>query len=159
MVGMEYRRRILEMWASELAKLNITLNINQMLFEAMYAQSQEEDKTKIQHIFTFANWPDIVHPGAMYSNSAHSSGAWDFSYYWNEEYDAMIDDAFLTSVIDFEAGRAKYLELAEYTAEQAMFINMGDDKSVTVINKRVKGLNPNPAYEWMPFFYYMWLED
>ena len=159
MTGVEDRRRIAELWQSELAKVGITLEIDIKLFEAMHAEAREADKTKIQDFMTIGNWPDIVHPSSMLYNCAHSDGAWSFSYFNSPELDSMLDHAYYVSAVDLVEGKRLFEELNQWVADQAIFINMGDRKSVKVISDRLQGYKPNPAYEKIPFFYDMWLSE
>ena len=156
--GTDDRKRILELWKAELQKININLEINMMQVEAILALAREPDKTQVQDLMIISMWPWIAHPHAVYGESLLSSAAWNFSYVYDQEMDAQIDDAYYTSCLDMDAGIVKYEALAKRVADEALFINMGDDKTSTVINKRVKGFNPNIAYELVPFYYDMWLE-
>lgn len=151
--GTDDRKKALELWKSELEKIGINLDIQNMQADAMNALARHDDPGQRQHIIVIGNWPDIVSPYSYYSSQVKSTGAWSYSYYSNENIDNEIDAAYAMSGIDRAEAQEMFKAIGTQVADECITINFGDDKSVMVLNKNFKGFQPNAAYESVIFMY------
>jgi len=151
--GMDDRKKILEIWKSELDKIGVTLDIVLMQADGMLSLANSADRTLAQDIFVIGNWPDLISPNSYYSSQVKSSGSWNFSYQDDKALDKAIDDAYIMSGIDREKSEKMFKDIGAKIAEECLTINLGDDKGAMVINKSFKGFVPNMAYEMVVFMY------
>lgn len=156
--GTDDRKKALELWKSELIKIGVTLDIENMQTDAQNSLARSDDLDERQYMMVIGNWPDLVSPYSYYSAQVKSNGSWSFSYYNNPEIDRAIDEAYIVSGIDRARSEELFKAIGEKVAEECITINLGDDKSVMVLNESFKGFKANPAYESVIFMYHCYRE-
>ncbi|ATW27648.1 ABC transporter substrate-binding protein [Candidatus Formimonas warabiya] len=159
LAGTDDRKKTLELWKSELAKIGVTLDIQNMQSDAMLALARRPNADERQDIIVLGNWPDIISPMSYYASQVKSSGSWSFSYFTSPEIDQEIDAANAMSGIDRAKAEEMFQAIGKKVAEECITINFGDDKSVMVLNKNFKGFKPNSGYESVVFMYDCYREE
>jgi peptide/nickel transport system substrate-binding protein len=78
---------------SNLAKLNITLDVQAVQWQAQWDKAKSSDVTKRQDVFLMYWWPDYADPFSWFFSLFHSEATPNFNlaYYSNKAMDAQID--------------------------------------------------------------------
>jgi peptide/nickel transport system substrate-binding protein len=160
MSGEEGEKRSLELYQSELAKLNVKLELRAMPWESQWDMAKNPDPSKIQDLFTMYWWPDVASPYSWLLNLFHSEGEtlYNMSYYNNPEYDALIDDANVLAGTDRAAAERMFIDSQKILMDEAVAIPMFDMKNTLVHRANFKGFVDNPAYPNVVFFYDTYFE-
>ncbi len=153
MAGTDDRKKMLELWKAELAKIGVTLNITDVPWDSMVEIANQSDKTQAQDLLCMGQWPDLPTPQAYYLGYYKTGATWNWSYYSNPEIDTGCEEAYILSATDRAAAQAEYERMAAIIAADAPTINLGDDKTVMVLSKALQGYEANAAYDLVIFFY------
>ena len=147
-------RQVGELWKAELAKLGIDLKLQGMQWEAQWALAIS-DPTTAQHVFALYWWQDIVSPYCGLFGMFHTEEVWqwNFAYYSDPEFDALIDEANELSGVDIDAATEMFIEAQEMLLEDATGIFVLDIPDVHVIRSDITGYVNNPAYAHVVFWY------
>jgi peptide/nickel transport system substrate-binding protein len=132
------------------AQIGVELEVRAELFNQQW-ETAKADPATAQDIFVVYYWPTYSDAGSdnLYS-LFHSSEEpfFNLSYWKNDTYDALVDDAAKLTGTDREAAQAKYGEAMELLVDQAPGIFFYDVQSVTV---SPPGLDVQPYNENYPF--------
>lgn len=155
MSGDEAEKKAAELFKSQLAKLNIELEIRAMPWESQWEMAKSPEPGKRQDIFVMYWWPDFASPYSWLLNLYHSEDhpMYNMGYWKNAEFDRMIDAANETSGIDRAKAEQMYIDAQKILVDEAPAIFAYDKKSVYVLNKSFKGYEYNPIYPNVVFFY------
>lgn len=155
MSGEEGEKRSLELYQSELAKLNIKLELRAMPWDSQWEMAKNPDPSQVQDMFTMYWWPDYASPYSWLFNLFHSEEdtLYNMSYYSNPKYDELIDDANVLSGTDRAAAERMFIEAQQILMEDAVTIPIFDMKNTLVHRANFKGFVDNPAYPNVVFFY------
>jgi peptide/nickel transport system substrate-binding protein len=82
----------------------------------------------------------------------------NLSYWKNEDFDKLVDDAIALTVTDREQSQQKYVEAMTLLADEAPGLFFYDTKAVFAIPDRVKGFQYNLNYPFTTFFYPLYSE-
>lgn len=161
MSGEEGEKRALELYQSELAKLNIKLDIRAMPWDSQWEMAKNPDPSKVQDMLTMYWWPDLASPYSWLLNLFHSEDQplYNLSYYKNAEYDKMIDDANVLSGTDRAASEQMFIDSQKILMDNAVAIPIFDMKNTLVHRADFKGFVDNPAYPNVVFFYDTYFEN
>lgn len=153
--GDENERRVAELWKSELAELNIDLKIRGMPWSAQVDLGKAPDPNNRQDIFLFYWWPDYTHPHSFLSAMFESSEEihFNFSYYSNPVYDALINKAASIAGLDLDESARIYAEAQNILMEDAAGIAIYDMAYVRAKRTSLKGYVDNPSYSHVVFWY------
>jgi len=140
---------------SDLAKLNVTLNVRALAWPAQWAMGKSSDLTKRQDIFLFYWWPDYADPYSWFINMFHSEDQpfFNLSYYANPQLDTTMNKAESLAASDKTASEALYAQM-----QQTLITDMPALSIYTQVYQRamlssVTGFTENPAYPNVVFVY------
>lgn len=149
-----YEQKLGEAWKTQLATLNITLNLQPMEWVNQWALAQGPP-AQAQDIFVMYWWPTYVTPYDflfnMYSYASYQ--VYNLGYYNNSAFDDTINQAFT------EEATSPTTALQDYSAAQLMLyrdlpgLGVVDLKNLYLERSNLKGFTDNPAYPLVVFFY------
>jgi len=152
--GDENERRTAELWKAELAKLGIELEIRGMPWEAQIDLGSAEDPNERQDIFLFYWWPDYADPHSFLSAMFETQPiVFNFSYYNNPVFDALINAAKRQALFDRQAATDLYVEAQNILMADAAGVAIYDMSSQRAKQTSLKGYVDNPAYPHVVFWY------
>jgi peptide/nickel transport system substrate-binding protein len=138
-----------------LAELGINVSIEPILFNQQWEEAKG-DPANAQDMFLLLYWPTYSDAGTdnLYS-MFHSSEApfFNLSYWKNETFDKLIDDAAALTVTDPEQSLAKYVEAQNLLVDEAPGLFFFDTKQPYVIPDAIGGFQYNLNYPFATFFY------
>lgn len=152
----EETKKVLELWKSELAKLNITLNIETNSWEVVYNRAKSPDPADRADIFAVECFADTSAAYCLYSSSATSEGAWNFSGYSDPEIDAAVEEAYKEGAFDAEKSYEMMSAAGEKMAEACFMMNCFDMNNVTAVADDFQGFELNPYYDNVLLLYNCW---
>jgi peptide/nickel transport system substrate-binding protein len=85
---------------------------------------------------------------AMFHSSQFSPKGWNTNRYKNPEVDKLLDEARQSQ--DRADRKAKYAQVQDILAESASWIPIYNTKEILVLNKKVKGFEPDPLEYLLP---------
>ena len=153
--GNEYERKIAQLWKSELADLNVDLEVRGMPWSSQVSLGQSPDPNKRQDIFLFYWWPDYPHPHSFLSAMFESRDdiQFNFTYYDSPLFDNLINRANSLSGINRDAAEKVYGAAQNILLEDAAGAPIYDMSYVRALNSSLKGYEDNPAYSHVVFWY------
>jgi len=152
--GDENERRTAELWKAELAKLGVELEIRGMPWEAQIGLGAAEDPNERQDILLFYWWPDYSDPHSFLSAMFETQPiSFNFSYYSNPVFDALINAAKEKALFDREAATDMYVEAQNILMADAAGVGIFDMSSARAIRASLKGYVDNAAYPHVVFWY------
>jgi len=152
--GDENERRTAELWKSELAKLNVNLEIRGMPWEAQVDLGSAADPNERQDIYLFYWWPDYSDPHSFLQSMFETQPIlFNFSYYSNPVYDALINAAKEKALFDRQAATDMYVEAQNILMADAAGIAIYDMSSQRAMRTSLKGYVDNAAYPHVVFWY------
>lgn len=160
MSGEEGEKRALELYQSELAKLNVKLDIRAMPWDSQWELAKSSNHADAQDMLTMYWWPDLANPYSWLFNLFHTEDEvlYNMGYYSNPAYDAMIDEANMISGTDRAKGEQMFVDAQKLLMEDAPVIPVFDMMNTLVHRKEFKGFVDNPAYPNVVFFYDTYFE-
>ena len=158
--GDENERRTAELWKSELAKLGVNLEIRGMPWEAQIDLGSAADPNERQDIFLFYWWPDYADPHSFLSAMFETQPIlFNFSYYSNPVYDALINAAKQKALLNRKAATDMYVEAQNILMADAVGVAVFDMSSMRAKRMSLKGYVDNPAYTHVVFWYDCYREE
>ncbi len=138
------------------AQIGVEVQIEPMLFNQQW-ELAKSDPPNAQDIFLLLYWPTYSDAGTdnLYS-MFHSSEKpfFNLSYWKNETFDTLIDEAAALTVTDPETAQQKYIDAMNLLVEEAPGIFFFDTKAVFIIPDYIKGYQYNLNYPFVHHFYY-----
>ena len=140
----------------------MTVNIQSILFSQQW-DAAKKDPAKAQDIFLLLYWPTYSDAGSdnMWSmfygakDSPHlNATGFNLSYWYDEQYNNLLDKAIGETVTDPAASQADYNQAANMLVDQAPGIFFMDVKTPYVIPTYIKGFQYNINYPFTPYFFY-----
>ena len=155
MSGDESEKKAAELYKSELAKLNIELEVRGMPWDSQWEMAKSKNPEDRQDILIMYWWPDYPSPYSWLYNLYHSEEEilFNLSYWKNEEFDNLIDSADQMSGVDRDKAEEQYIKAQEILIEEAPSFYPYDKQCVWVMNESFKGHVGNPVYPNVVFFY------
>ena len=100
---------------SELAKLNITLDVKAMEWQAQWDLAKSTDTAKRQDVFLMYWWPDYADPFSWFISLFHSEDAPNFNlaYYKNATMDKAIDGIQALTATNRDQASAQYVTMQQ----------------------------------------------
>jgi len=158
--GDENERRTAELWKAELAKLGVELEIRGMPWEAQVDLGSAEDPNERQDILLFYWWPDYSDPHSFLSAMFETQPIlFNFSYYSNPVYDALINAAKEQALFNRKAATNMYVEAQNILMADAAGVAIFDMSSARAKRASLKGYVDNPAYTHVVFWYDCYREE
>ena len=137
------------------AEVGVNLEIEPILFSQQWEEAKS-DPPNAQDIFLVLYWPTYSDAGTDNLWSLfHSSEApfFNLSYWNNEEYDTLIDDAAVLGATDRAGAQEMYNQAQNLMVEQAPGIFFIDTTQPWVIPDHLGGFEYNLNYPFATFFY------
>ncbi len=144
-------RQTIEMFKSDLASINVTLNVETAPFSTI-ASKQREFETSA-NIFTRYWWCDYVDPNDYVYYLLHSDANYTITYFKDEDIDAKIEEAHKIAGVDREKAIELYHEINDFVIEDAHSIFAFEKDVVVPMRTWVEGFVYNPAYPRIVEFY------
>lgn len=156
--GNEDQRRMAELWRSELAKLNVSLEIRGLPWDAQIATGHAENPDDRQDVLLFYWWPDYAHPHSFLSAMFETLDPplFNFSYYASPLFDALIGQAERLAATDRDEAINLYVEAQNLLMADAAGVAVYDVQYVRATSASLQGFVDNPAYPHVVFWYDCW---
>ena len=139
-----------------LEDIGITVDLRGMLFNEQWAKSKGPAKDR-QDIFEMLWWPGYAHGyDTLYSCfHSESSVSWNLSYWYNKEYDKLIDTAYATEVADPAKAQDLYDQAQKMLVDQAPAVYVFDPKlpMATLPNLKLDSMARNPFYSGIMWYH------
>ena len=160
LAGDEAEKNSAELYKSELAKLNIELEIRSMPWDSQWELAKASDLESRQDIFMMYWWPDLPSPYSFLYSTFHSEEEvlFNLSYYYVPEFDAMIDEANELTSTDLAKAESMFVDAQKMLLEDAASLFIYDQQDLWITVSNLKGFTYNPAYPTTMFFHNMYLE-
>ncbi|MCJ7434460.1 MAG: ABC transporter substrate-binding protein [Anaerolineales bacterium] len=146
------------------AQIGVDVSIEALQFTQQWELAKTDPASKdAQDIFVLKYWPTYSDAGAdnlwsMYYGGAESPyfnvTKFNLSYWKNDQYNALIDEAGPLSGTDTAASLAKYTEAQNLLVDQAPAAFLFDTKAWFVISNSVAGFKYNLNYPDVDFWFY-----
>ena len=153
MAGSQEILSVAELWKAELAKLNITLDVQQLSSGAFWDYAYNPDNDEY-HIFLMnasgdipALWPELI----CFTSTPY--GWMPFIQYKNPKFDELVFEAWAQEATDAEAAHSTWVEAQRILHDDAVSVFMLDFPYVAVFKDSLVGYQPNEAYVSIVFFY------
>jgi ABC-type transport system substrate-binding protein len=137
------------------AEIGVNVEIEPILFNQQWEEAKT-DPENAQDMFLLLYWPTYSDAGSDNLWSMFRSSAAPFfnlSYWANEQFDALIDEAGVLTVTDPERAQELYNEAQNLMVEEAPAVFFFDTKAPFVIPDHVGGFDYNINYPFATFFY------
>ncbi len=137
------------------AEIGVEVEIEAIKFSQQWEQAKS-DPANAQDIFLVYYWPTYSDAGSDNLWSLfHSSEKpfFNLSYWKNEQYDALVDEAGVLTGTDRATAQAKYEEAMNLLVDEAPGIFFYDTKAVYAFPDYIKGFEYNLNYPFALFFY------
>ena len=143
-----------ELWRAALAEIGVDLILIPIDFgtRADKLKSDPESSPQINSIF----WgPDALGPYTYLFNMFHSEEEpmFNFGFYSNPAFDALIEEANLLSGIDPMAAAALFADAQHFLDDDAAGIFVQDFPNLIILDKKLQGFVGNPGYNNAVFWY------
>ncbi|MBI5839669.1 MAG: ABC transporter substrate-binding protein [Chloroflexi bacterium] len=144
------------------AQIGVDVTIEPMGFSQQW-ELAKTDPANAQDMFLLLYWPTYSDAGADNMWSMYYAGAeapylnvtkFNLSYWKNDQYNALMDEAGALTATDYEGSKAKYVEAMNILIEEAPSVFFFDTMAVFVVPNRVEGFQYNLNYPFVQFFYY-----
>ncbi len=140
---------------SELAPLNINLQIGSMAWPTQWAKGKSSNLAQRQDIFLFYWWPDYADPYSWFVNifKSEKQPYFNLSYYSSPKLDAMMSKAERLAASDRAKAVALYRTMQSTLLRDAPVIPLYVQQYQRVLAKSVGGYVDNPAYPNVVYVY------
>jgi len=138
------------------AELGVDVTITPMPWNQQWERGKGEADGR-QDLFLLLYWPTYSDAGSdnlatLFKSS--ESPYFNLSYWANEEYDALIDEAIALTGVDREGAAAKYEEAMNLLVEESPGLFFMDANSIVVTSDELAGYEYNLNYPYTQFFFY-----
>jgi peptide/nickel transport system substrate-binding protein len=140
---------------SDLADLNIQLDVRGLQWQAQWSQGKSQDPTKRQDIFIFYWWPDYPDPVSWFYNLFRTEAKpfFNLSYYSNPALDSEIDQTASLAATDRAAAAQNYHDMQVTLLQDGVAIPVYTQVYQRAMLSSVSGFQDNPAYPSVVFAY------
>ena len=140
---------------SNLAKLNITLDVQAVQWQAQWDKAKSSDVTKRQDVFLMYWWPDYADPFSWFFSLFHSEATPNFNlaYYSNKAMDAQIDGIQALTATNRDQAAAQYVTMQQQLIDDAVVVVPYVQNYQRVLQASVGNFVDNPAYATVVFAY------
>ena len=144
------------------AQIGVNVTIEPMAWSQQW-ELAKTDPANAQDMFLLLYWPTYSDAGADNMWSMYYGGAespylnvtkFNLSYWKNDQYNSLMDEAGALTATDYEGSKAKYVEAMRILIEEAPSVFFFDTMAVFVVPNRVEGFKYNLNYPFVHFFYY-----
>jgi peptide/nickel transport system substrate-binding protein len=142
---------------SELAKLNVNLDVQALQWETQWDKAKSSDVAQRQDVFIMYWWPDYADPYSWFVSlfRTEESPNFNLAYYSNPDLDAKIDGIQALTATDREKAAAEYVAMQQTLIDDAVVVVPYVQNYQRVLQASVSGFVDDPAYAGVPFVYDM----
>ncbi|HEX2588878.1 MAG TPA: ABC transporter substrate-binding protein [Gaiellales bacterium] len=153
--GDPFEPTVASLLKSELAPLNITVNVSALQWTAQWSKAKSTNPASRQDILLFYWWPDYADPYSWFINLFHSANPpyFNLAYYDNPEVDKQIDQVEPLSATNRPAAINLYSQIQTTLLHDSPALFLGTETYQRVMQKSVGGFVDNPAYPNVVFVY------
>ena len=143
-----------ELWKAELAKLDITLDLQGLTWEAQWELAQS-GPDGAQDVFVMYWWPTYVTPVDFLFNMfvSEEEPFFNLGDYSNPDFDDLVFGGDAISGSDKAGASELFQEAQQILIDDAAAIYMIETPDVHAINSNISGYVNNPAYPHVVFWY------
>jgi peptide/nickel transport system substrate-binding protein len=140
---------------SNLAKLNINLDVEALQWQAQWDKAKSSDVANRQDVFIMYWWPDYADPYSWFISLFHSEETPNFNlaYYSNPALDAQIDGIQALTATDRDQAAAEYVTMQQQLIDDAVVVVPYVQNYQRVLQASVGGFIDDPAYANVVFAY------
>lgn len=142
----ENTKKQLELWKSELAKIDVELSIEPNAYELAMSRATSTDPTERADIYIQETVCDTYTAYSSYVSSGGTGGGWNFSGFGRADLDALYEEANIASVFDAEKGKELFNKAGEILIDECACLNLHDNHSTILTNNKVSNVDLNPGY-------------
>jgi peptide/nickel transport system substrate-binding protein len=144
------------------AQIGVDATIEPLAFSQQW-ELAKTDPNNAQDMFLLLYWPTYSDAGADNMWSMFYAGAeppylnvtnFNLSYWKNDEYNTLMDEAGALTATDYEASKARYVEAMNILIEEAPAAFFFDTMAVFVVPKTIEGFKYNLNYPFVQYFFY-----
>jgi peptide/nickel transport system substrate-binding protein len=145
------------------AQIGVDVTIEALEFTQQW-ELAKTDPANAQDIFLLLYWPTYSDAGAdnmwsMFYGNPENPGnlnatKFNLSYWMNEDYNAIMDEASTLSGTDVDASRVKYTEAQKLLVEEAPAAFLFDTMVAFVLPARIQGFQYNLNYPDVRYWFY-----
>ncbi|HSH05006.1 MAG TPA: ABC transporter substrate-binding protein [Anaerolineae bacterium] len=137
------------------AELGIDVTVEAMPFGDQWDEAKD-DPANAQDLFLLLYWPTYSDAGtdnlaALFRSS--EAPFFNLSYWVNEEFDSMVDEAALKTVTNPEEAQQLYTDAMNLLVEESPGLFFFDTQSVFVVPAHISNFEYNLNYPFATFFY------
>jgi peptide/nickel transport system substrate-binding protein len=158
--GNETERSTAELYKSELAKLNVDLEIRSMPWDSQWELAKNPDVNARQDIFMMYWWPDLPSPYSFLYSTFHTEAEplFNLAYYYNADFDKLIDGANEITAVDQPKAESMFFDAQKILMDDAVTLFIYDRQDIWVTLSNLKGFKFNPVYPTTVFFHDLYFE-
>jgi ABC-type oligopeptide transport system substrate-binding subunit len=137
-------------------ELGVDVELKPMLFNQQWEWAKS-DPPNAQDVFLLLYWPTYSDAGADNLWSMfHSSEKpfFNLSYWKNEKFDQLVDDAISKTVTDPETAQKEYIEAMNLLVDEAPGLFFFDTMAIFIIPNHIQGFQYNLNYPFVQYFFY-----
>ena len=138
------------------AQIGVDVTVEAIGFSQQWAEAKA-DPANAQDIFLVLYWPTYSDAGSdnLWSLFYYTEKPFfNLSYWNNEAYNTVLDEAIALTVTDPATSQAKYVEAMNILYDEAPGISFFDTKAVFIIPNHIEGFNYNLNYPFVQYFFY-----
>jgi peptide/nickel transport system substrate-binding protein len=136
---------------ASLKKIGFEVEIDQTPWPAVWARYKNKEKSPNIGLMNW--WPTYVTPGDWFKSMWYTEKKplWNFSYWYNAEFDELVDEAIDSEAVDRQKSIEIYKKLQQWLVDEAVSLFVVDQKSQMIKRKAVKGFKGYAAYPGVVF--------
>jgi len=136
---------------ASLKKIGFEIEIDQTPWPAVWARYKNKEKSPNIGLMNW--WPTYVTPGDWFKSMWYTEKEplWNFSYWYNPDFDKLVDEAIDSEASDRQKSIEIYKKLQQWLVDEAVSLFVVDQKSQMITRKAVKGYTNYPAYPGVVF--------
>lgn len=146
--GISYEELFATLLKSELAPLNIDLQVRPMAWPAQWAKAKSSNLAQRQDIFLFVWWPDYADPYSWFVNifKTEKQPFFNLAYYSNRQMDAMMARAERLAASNRAKATQLYRQMQTMLLRDAPVVPVFVSEYQRTLAAGVGGYVDNPAY-------------
>jgi len=144
------------------AQIGVDVTIEPLEFGPQWTLAKT-DPAKAQDMFLLLYWPTYSDAGSdnlwsMFYGAGESPflnvTKFNLSYWKNDDFNALVDDALATTVTDPANAQAKYTEAMNILVDEAPGLFFFDTKAIFIVPNKIAGFQYNLNYPFVQFWFY-----
>ncbi|MER9426846.1 ABC transporter substrate-binding protein [Mesorhizobium sp. M0317] len=145
----------IELFQASAAAIGVEVELDLEQVSSTFLSKARSPETS-GHLNVMVWWPAYPTPSDWMVTMFHTEKkpAWNLSYYYDEEFDRLADQAFKLEGVDMDAAAKAYIAAQDRLMQNAVAIFYADVNRVDAYSSDIKGMEEanNPAYEWLSIY-------